>query len=93
MGTGRRAGVEVGRDHTGSPSAAATKLNQQPLPDLGPGVTVREITQDEPFTMVALTGGDLSGTSAKVRARRADGSWGPWYATAHEVNNASSQPR
>ncbi|OQZ96336.1 N-acetylmuramoyl-L-alanine amidase [Mycolicibacter algericus] len=75
------------------PSAAATKLNQQPLPDLGPGVTVREITQDEPFTMVALTGGDLSGTSAKVRARRADGSWGPWYATAHEVNNASSQPR
>ncbi|HTM83965.1 MAG TPA: N-acetylmuramoyl-L-alanine amidase [Mycobacterium sp.] len=66
------------------PSAAATKLNQQPLPDLGPGVTVRELSQDEPFTMVALTGADLRGTSARIRAKHADGSWGPWYTTAHE---------
>ena len=29
--------------------------------------------------MVALTGGDLTGTSARVRAKHADGSWGPWY--------------
>lgn len=29
--------------------------------------------------MVALTGSDLTGTSARVRAKRADGSWGPWY--------------
>lgn len=76
-----------------TPSAAATKLNQQPLPDLEPGVTVREITQDEPFTMVALTGADLSGTSAKIRAKRADGSWGPWYATAHEVTEHASPAR
>lgn len=75
------------------PSAAATKLNQQPLADLEPGVTVREITQDEPFTMVALTGADLSGTSARVRAKRADGSWGPWYTTAHEVKEETSAPR
>ncbi len=34
--------------------------------------------------MVALTGDDLSGTSARVRARRTDGSWGPWYET-HEA--------
>ncbi|OBH16789.1 N-acetylmuramoyl-L-alanine amidase [Mycolicibacter sinensis] len=68
-----------------TPSAAATKLNHQPLPDLEPGTTVRELTQDEPFTMVALTGADLSGTTAKIRAQRADGSWGPWYATAHEA--------
>jgi uncharacterized protein with LGFP repeats len=75
------------------PSAAATKLNQQPLEDLAPGVTIREITQDEPFTMVALTGADLRGTSAKIRAKRVDGSWGPWYATAHEVKDATSQIR
>jgi uncharacterized protein with LGFP repeats len=75
------------------PSAAATKLNQQPLPDLEPGVTVREITQDEPFTMVALTGADLSGTSAKIRAKRTDGSWGPWYATAHEATGHASPAR
>ncbi|MEB3033459.1 N-acetylmuramoyl-L-alanine amidase [[Mycobacterium] nativiensis] len=74
------------------PSAAATKLNQQPLPDLGPGVTVREITQDEPFTMVALTGADLSGTSARIRAKQADGSWGPWYSTAHEAKEAAPTP-
>jgi len=74
------------------PSAAATRLNQQPLTDLEPGVTVREITQDEPFTMVALTGVDLSGTSAKIRARHADGSWGPWYATAHEVKEQAPRP-
>jgi uncharacterized protein with LGFP repeats len=75
------------------PSAAATKLNQQPLPDLEPGVTVREISQDEPFTMVALTGADLSGTSAKIRAKRADGSWGPWYATAHEATEHAPTAR
>lgn len=74
------------------PSAAATKLTQQPLPDLAPGVTVREITQDEPFTMVALTGADLSGTSARVRAKQADGSWGPWYATAHEAKQLQPDP-
>lgn len=75
------------------PSAAATKLNQQPLPDLEPGVTIREITQDEPFTMVALTGADLTGTSARIRAKRADGTWGPWYATAHEVKQEAPGPR
>lgn len=75
------------------PSAAATKLNQQPLPNLEPGVTVREISQDEPFTMVALTGADLSGTSARIRAKRADGSWGPWYATAHETKQETPGPR
>lgn len=81
------------RSSEAPPSAAATKLNQQLLPDLEPGVTVREVTQDEPFTMVALTGADLSGTSARIRAKRADGSWGPWYATAHEVKQESPGPR
>ena len=29
--------------------------------------------------MVALTGDDLTGTSARIRAKHADGNWGPWY--------------
>ena len=29
--------------------------------------------------MVALTAEDLTGTSARVRAKKPDGSWGPWY--------------
>jgi uncharacterized protein with LGFP repeats len=58
-----------------------THLAQQPLVGLAGGVTVREISQTAPFSMVALTGGDLSGTSARIRARHADGSWGPWYET------------
>jgi uncharacterized protein with LGFP repeats len=63
-----------------SPRSGDTQLRQQPLIGLGGGVTVREITQRTPFSMVALTGGDLTGTSARVRAKRADGSWGAWYA-------------
>ena len=58
-----------------------TQLTQQPLVGLGGGVTVREISQATTFSMVALTGGDLTGTSARIRARRADGSWGRWYET------------
>ena len=29
--------------------------------------------------MVALTAEDLTGTSARVHAKKDDGSWGPWY--------------
>jgi uncharacterized protein with LGFP repeats len=57
------------------------RLTQQPLVGLGGGVTVREVHQTATFSMVALTGADLTGTSARVRARHPDGSWGPWYAT------------
>src|SRR5271156_5092966 len=57
------------------------QLAQQPLVGLGGGDAVREISQTTPFSMVALTGGDLTGTSARIRARHADGSWGRWYAT------------
>ncbi|HEU0190371.1 MAG TPA: N-acetylmuramoyl-L-alanine amidase [Mycobacterium sp.] len=72
------------------PDAAATRLNQQPLPGLGAGVSVREVTQAEPFSMVALTGADLTGTSARVRARHADGSWGPWYQTRYEAEHGTA---
>ena len=56
-----------------------TVLVNQPLTGLGGGVTTREITQDTAFSMVALTGSDLTGTSARLRAKSPDGSWGPWY--------------
>ncbi|KLI04742.1 cold shock protein [Mycolicibacterium conceptionense] len=58
---------------------AAPKLTQQPLDNLAVGESIREIHQDTPFSMVALTSPDLRGTSARVRARKDDGSWGPWY--------------
>ena len=61
-----------------------TRLAEQPLIGLGGGVTVREVSQDIPFSLVALTG-DLAGTSTRVRARRPDGSWGPWYQTEYET--------
>jgi uncharacterized protein with LGFP repeats len=68
-------------DRPSSPaSGAATALTEQPLADLGPGQTVREVRQATPFSLVALTGLDFTGT-ARVRAQRSDGSWGPWYTT------------
>ncbi len=67
------------RDGDHAAPAPAPQLHQQPLTGLGGGRTVREIHQDTPFSMVALTAQDLTGTSAQVRAKRADGSWGPWY--------------
>ncbi|QLL10526.1 LGFP repeat-containing protein [Mycobacterium vicinigordonae] len=67
------------------PSAGETELAEQPLVGLGGGVTVRELSQATPFSLVALTG-DLAGTSARVRARRSDGSWGPWYQTEYQTS-------
>ncbi|MFE3542170.1 N-acetylmuramoyl-L-alanine amidase [Nocardia sp. NPDC059177] len=43
------------------------------------GAQVKEITQDTPFSMVAVTARDLANTTTKLRARQPDGSWGPWY--------------
>jgi uncharacterized protein with LGFP repeats len=76
------------------PRAADTRLAEQPLVGVGDGETVREISQDTPFSMVALTGGDLTGTSARVRAKRFDGGWGPWYdAEALPATADGSGPR
>lgn len=83
-----------GPDGATPPPAAQTQLAEQPLAGLGAGVTVREVSQDTPFSMVALTGTDLTGTSARVRARRGDGSWGPWYGTETvESDTATPGPR
>lgn len=61
------------------PSVDQTGLASQPLTGLRPGVSVREVSQPELFSLVALTSEDPTGTTASVRAKRADGSWGPWY--------------
>lgn len=74
---------EHGRLATPVP-ARDTQLAEQPLVGLTGGVTVRELTQPTPFSLVALTG-DLAGTSTRVRAKHADGSWGPWYQTEYET--------
>lgn len=79
-----------GRVAAGPAPARGTQLVEQPLIGLGAGVTVREIGQDTPFSLVALTG-DLAGTSTRVRARHPDGSWGPWYQTEYET--AAPDPR
>ncbi|MGB6208757.1 N-acetylmuramoyl-L-alanine amidase [Mycobacterium sp.] len=74
--------------HHQAARAGDTQLTQQPLVGVGGGVTVREVSQSTPFSMVGLAGGDLSGTSARIRARHADGSWGPW----HETHEAEALP-
>lgn len=67
------------------PVADETLLVSQSLTGVGGGETVREVSQETPFSMVALTGTDLTGTSARVRAKKDDGSWGTWY---HVVGSA-----
>src|SRR5947209_18315663 len=79
------------RDVRDKPPAHDTQLSEQPLIGLGAGVTVREVTQDQPFSLVALTG-DLAGTSTRVRAKRSDGSWGPWYQTEYQTAAPDPQP-
>ena len=67
-------------DDAATPSKAmAPLIVEHPLVGITGGETIRELHQDEPFSMVALTAPDLAGTEARVRAKRADGSWGPWY--------------
>lgn len=66
------------------PPAHETQLAEQPLIGIGGGVTLRELTQDTPFSLVAVTG-DLTRTSTRVRAKSPDGSWGPWYQTEFDT--------
>jgi uncharacterized protein with LGFP repeats len=75
--------VAVGNMPTDNPAPVAppaqTGLVQLPLADIGSGETIREVSQATPFSLVALTGADLRGATTRVRAKRPDGSWGPWY--------------
>ncbi|USI90551.1 N-acetylmuramoyl-L-alanine amidase [Rhodococcus pyridinivorans] len=45
------------------------------------GATVKELTRDTPFSLVALAAEDVAATDALIRAQQDDGSWGPWTAT------------
>ncbi|MFF0816258.1 N-acetylmuramoyl-L-alanine amidase [Rhodococcus sp. NPDC003318] len=62
------------------PVAPSTAAPAVPDPETELGAAVKEITRDTPFSMIALTS-DLGATAAKVRAKLADGSWGPWFTT------------
>ncbi|MFE9787567.1 N-acetylmuramoyl-L-alanine amidase [Nocardia salmonicida] len=55
------------------------------------GAQVKEITQDTPFSMVALTARDLANTTTKLRARQLDGNWGPWYSADPVDTRATDQ--
>jgi uncharacterized protein with LGFP repeats len=70
-------GVPSTPDRT--PLATTPLIVERPLTGIGGGETIRDLHQDTPFAMVALTADDLSGTSARVRAKKTNGSWGPWY--------------
>ena len=61
------------------PLASVPLIVERPLDGIGGGETIHDLHQDTPFSMVALTAEDLTGTEARVRAKKPDGSWGPWY--------------
>lgn len=63
---------------------ASAPVNPEAADPTGPplGAAVKEISQDTPFSMVALTSEQLNGASAQVRRQLEDGSWGPWLQTA-----------
>jgi uncharacterized protein with LGFP repeats len=71
-------GGQHDRPDISRPIAEDTALAEQPLPNLGAGETIREISQRTPFSLVALTGTNID-MKARVRAKHPDGSWGPWY--------------
>ncbi|MGB6072537.1 MAG: N-acetylmuramoyl-L-alanine amidase [Rhodococcus sp. (in: high G+C Gram-positive bacteria)] len=70
---------------------AAAPVNPEAADPTGPplGAAVKEIKQDTPFSMVALTSEQLDGASAQVRRQLEDGSWGPWLETAPVDTTAS----
>lgn len=55
------------------PGAVPTELESQV------GAQVKQLSREEPFSVVALTAEDLTGTTTMVRAQQADGSWGRWF--------------
>ncbi|GAB2640197.1 N-acetylmuramoyl-L-alanine amidase [Prescottella soli] len=67
-----------------APTPEATTIPADQL-----GATVKEITRDEPFSMVALTASNLESTVTKVRAKLTDGSWGEWF-TPDVIDSGSS---
>ncbi|MFE1595169.1 N-acetylmuramoyl-L-alanine amidase [Nocardia sp. NPDC058705] len=89
------AGAPIAQGRSTAPKFIADQENLEPgttpdTPALSPGAVgadvidqvgaqVKELTQETPFSMVALTARDLTNTTTKLRARQQDGNWGPWY--------------
>ncbi|WP_430335118.1 N-acetylmuramoyl-L-alanine amidase [Rhodococcus sp. ACT016] len=71
------------------PTTAAPAPTTTTFPADQLGATVKEITRDDPFSMVALTAPNLESTVTKVRAKLADGSWGQWF-TPDPIDTDSS---
>ncbi len=66
----------------GTPSADTPALTPGVIPPEfmnAVGAQVKELTREEPFSMVALTAPDLANTTVMVRAKQPDGAWGQWY--------------
>ncbi|MFE5475550.1 N-acetylmuramoyl-L-alanine amidase [Nocardia sp. NPDC056541] len=88
-------GAPVSQSRSGGAKFIADPENLEPgttpdTPALSPGAVgadvidqvgaqVKELTQDTPFSMVAVTARDMANTTTKLRARQLDGNWGPWY--------------
>ncbi|GGL25328.1 N-acetylmuramoyl-L-alanine amidase [Nocardia jinanensis] len=66
----------------GTPSADTPALTPGVIPPEfmdAVGAQVKELSRDQPFSMVALTAPDLANTTVMIRARQPDGGWGQWY--------------
>ena len=82
----------LARHDAAAPLAAPVDPSQLPAgddPGAPLGAVVKELRQDDPFSMVALTSTALDGAVAQVRSQLDDGSWGPWIAT-EPIDTASS---
>ncbi|CAM2917033.1 uncharacterized protein with LGFP repeats [Williamsia muralis] len=58
--------------------------------DVPEGAIVKEVGQEDPFSMVGLTWQGVANTTAYVRAKQIDGSWGPWV-SADRVDGVSAK--
>ena len=73
---------ELGRNNVSAPlPVAPPAVDAADDPGTPLGAVVKELTQDTPFSMVALTSPAIDGTVAQVRRQLEDGSWGPWITT------------
>ncbi|WP_348536679.1 N-acetylmuramoyl-L-alanine amidase [Nocardia carnea] len=80
---GRRPGLGfVTGGPGGTPAADTPALTPGVIPPEfmnAVGAQVKELTREEPFSMIALTAPDLANTTVMVRAKQPDGAWGQWY--------------
>ncbi|MFC8177328.1 N-acetylmuramoyl-L-alanine amidase [Rhodococcus sp. NPDC057297] len=78
-----------GRNDVAAPIAPPASPPAGDDPGAPLGAVVKELRQDDPFSMVALTSTAVDGAVAQVRRQLDDGSWGPWIAT-EPIDTAAS---